>query len=139
MRQKTQNNFLKLSIHLSVIKLKSKEMLQILYGKSKASHLRKFMHKSAPNIFLVQFFAFQFYLTIDIFSEQPFFRFSYKHCNFSHVFPLVKMAYYTHIYSMELTSQFFGAYDDNMSVAQNMSPWLAVLDGRQSVEWETKG
>ena len=76
---------------------------------------------------------------IDIFSEQPFFRFSYKHCNFSHVCPLVKMAYYTDIYSMELTSQFFGAYDDNMSLAQNMSPLLAVLDERQSVEWETKG
>ena len=40
---------------------------------------------------------------------------------------------------MELTSQFFGAYDDNMFLAQNMSPWLAVLDERQSVEWETKG
>ena len=27
----------------------------------------------------------------------------------------------------------------NMSLALNMSPWLAVLDKRQSVEWEAKG
>ena len=47
---------------------------------------------------------------------------------------------------MELTSQFLDAYDDSEKIddtryvpSSNMSPWLAVLDKCQSVEWETKG
>ena len=95
MHQKTQNHFLKFSIHLSV--RKSRENWRQIYGKSKAS-LSRNLSTGMPPIFLGQSFALQLQFTIDILFRTAILRklfdirFSYKHCNFSYVCLLVNMA-----------------------------------------------
>ena len=95
MRQKTQNHFFKFSIHLSV--RKSRENYRQIYGKSKASLWRN-LSTGTPQNFLGQSFALQLQFTIDIFFRTAVLRklfdirFSYKHCNFSRICLLVKMA-----------------------------------------------
>ena len=95
MHQKTQNHFLKFSIHLSV--RKSRENYRQIYGKSKESLWRNLSTGTPPNFF-GQAFALQLQFTIDILFRTAILRklfdirFSYKHCNFSHVCLLVKMA-----------------------------------------------
>ena len=95
MHQKTQNHFLKFSIHLSV--RKSRENYRQIYGKSKASLWRN-LAQVRPQIFLGQSFALQLQFTINIFFRTAVLpklfdnRFLYKYCNFSHVCLLVKMA-----------------------------------------------
>ena len=95
MHQKTQNHFLKFSIHLSV--RKSRENYRQIYGKSKASLWRNLSTGTPPN-FLGQSFALQLQFTIYIFFRKAVMwklfdtRFSYKHCNFLRVCLLFKMA-----------------------------------------------
>ena len=95
MRQKTKNHFLKFSIHLTV--RKSRENQRQIYGKSKASLYRNLRTGTPPNC-LGQSFALQLQFTIEIFFRTAVLwklfdiRFSYKHCNFSHICLLVKMA-----------------------------------------------
>ena len=97
MRQKTQNHFFKLSIHLSV--RKSREKLQANIWKIQSKPLEKFKHRYAPKIFLIQSFSLQlqstiffFFLRTAVLPKLFDIRFSYKHCNFSHVCLLVKIA-----------------------------------------------
>ena len=98
MHQKTQNHFLKFSIHLSV--RKSRENYRQIYGKSKASLWRN-LSTGTPQKFLVQSFVFQLWFTSHIFFRTAVLRklfdirFSFKHCNFSHVGLLVKVAWKT--------------------------------------------
>ena len=88
MHQKTQNHFLKFSIHFSV--RKSRENYRQIYGKSKASLWRNLSTGTPPN-FLGQSFALQLQFTIDILFRTAVLRklfdirFSYKHCYFSRV------------------------------------------------------
>ena len=95
MHQKTKNHFLKFSKHLSV--RKSQENYRQIYGRSKAS-LQRTLSKGTPQNCLGQSFALQLQFTIDIFFRTAVLwklfdiRFSYKHCNFSHICLLVKMA-----------------------------------------------
>ena len=95
MPQKTQNHFLKFSIHLSV--RKSRENYRQIYEKSKASLWRN-LSTGRPQNFLGQSFALQLQFTTDSFFRTAVLRkvfditFSYKHCNFSQVCLLVKMA-----------------------------------------------
>ena len=106
MHQKTQNHFLKFSIHLSV--RKSRENYRQIYGKSKASLWRN-LAQVRPQIFLGQSFALQLQFTIKIFFRTAVLpklfdnRFSYKYCNFSHVCLLVKMASKTETRSIVLS------------------------------------
>ena len=108
MRQNTQNLFLKFSIHFSV-KI-SREKLQTNIRKIQSKLLEKFKHSQGPQNLLVKSFAAQLQFTVHIF----FFRiailrklfdirFSYKHCNFSRVCLLVKMASKTVTRSIRLS------------------------------------
>ena len=95
MHQETQNHVFKFSIHLYV--RKCRENYRQIYGKSKASLWRIISSGTPPN-FLGQSFALYLQFAIDIFFRTAFLRklleitFSFKHCNFSRVFLLVKMA-----------------------------------------------
>ena len=95
MHQKTQNHFLFFSIHLSVRKFL--ENYRQINGKSKES-LWGNLSTRTPPVYLRQSFALQLQFTIDILFRTAVLRklfdirFSYKHCNFSRVCLLVKMA-----------------------------------------------
>ena len=97
MRQKTQNQFLKFSIHLSVRKSREKNYSQI-YGTYKASLWRNLSTGKPPKISLAQSFVLQLQFTSHnlfrtvVLRKLFDIRFSNKHCNFSHVCLLVKMA-----------------------------------------------
>ena len=97
MRQKTQNQFLKFSIHLSVRKSREKNYSQI-YGTYKASLWRNLSTGKPPKISLAQSFVLQLQFTSHnlfrtvVLRKLFDIRFSYKHCNFSHVCLLVNMA-----------------------------------------------
>ena len=99
MHQKTQNHFLKFSIHLFV--RESQENYRQINGKSKASLWRNLSYaqvRPPPPNFLGQCFALQLQFTSHIFFRKAVMRklfnirFSYKHCNFSRICLLVKMA-----------------------------------------------
>ena len=96
MHQKTQNHFLKFSIHLSV--RKSREKLQTNIWKILSKPLEKFKHRYAPKMFKYNPLLCSFSLQLIFFFRKADLRkvfdirFSYKHCNFSHVCLLVKMA-----------------------------------------------
>ena len=108
MSKKTQNHFLKFSIHLSV---------RQIYGTSKASLWRNLSTDTLAKI-LGQSFALQLQFTIDIFFRTAVLQnlfdigFSYKYCNFSHVCLLVKMASKT----------------ATRSIARKTTPVFAYLD-----------
>ena len=108
MRQKTQNHFLKFSIHLSV--RKSRENYRQIYGKSKASLWRNLSTGTPPHNPLL----LQLQFTIDIFFRTAVLRklfdirFSYKHCNFSRGCLLVKMA------SKTVTKPIIKMYPENL-------------------------
>ena len=110
MSQKTQNHFLKFSVHLFV---------RQIYGTSKARNLST---GTLPKI-LGQSFALQLQFTIDIFFRTAVLwnlfdiGFSYKHCNFSHVCLLFKMA------SKTVTR----------SMARKTTPVFAYLDYKRSL------
>ena len=97
MRQKTQNHFFKFSIHLSVRKSQEKYYRQI-NGKSKASIWRNLSTGTPQKFFQYNPLFCSFSLQVIFFSRTAVLRklfsirFSYKHCNFSHVCLLVKMA-----------------------------------------------
>ena len=71
MHQKTQNHFLKFSIHLSV--RKSRENYRQIYGKSKASLWRNLSTGTPPNFFQDNPLLCSFSLQLIFFSEQPFY------------------------------------------------------------------
>ena len=117
MHYKTQNNFLKFSIHLIV--RKSRENYRQIYGKSKESFWRN-LSTCTPPIFLGQSFALQLQVTVDTLFRTAVLRklfdirFSYKHCNFSHVCLLAKMASKTVTRSIRksITSMFISSPRD---------------------------
>ena len=74
MRQKTQNHFLKFSIHLSV-KI-SGEKLQTNIWKILSKHLEKFKHSTGPQNLLVKSFAVRF---TEIISHQILIQTLYSH------------------------------------------------------------
>ena len=94
MRQKSQNHVFKFSFHLSVVLEKNYRQM---YGKSKVSLWRN-LSTGTAKFFLAQSFVLQLQFTSHIFFRTAILRksfdirFSYKHCNFSHVCLLVKMA-----------------------------------------------
>ena len=72
MHQKTQNHFLKFSIHLSV--RKSREKLQTNVWKIYSKPLKKFKHTGTPQkIFKYNPLFCSFSLQVIFFSEQPFY------------------------------------------------------------------
>ena len=93
MHQKTQSHFLKFSMHLSV--RKSRENYRKIYGKSKASLWRNLSTGTPPKYFrAILCFVAVLRKLFDIISL-------YKHCNFSRVCLLVKMASKTVTRSIE--------------------------------------
>ena len=95
MHQKTQNHFLKFSIHLSV--RKSRENYRQIYGKSKASLWRNLSTGTPPKFFrtILCFVAlvYNLYFFRKAVMRKLFdIRFSCKHCNFSRICLLFKIA-----------------------------------------------
>ena len=95
MRQKIQNHFFKFSIHLSV--RKSRESYRQIFGKSEVSLWRNLSTGTPPKFlsailcFVALVYNYIFFRTA-VLRKLFDIRFSYKHCNFSQVCLLVKMA-----------------------------------------------
>ena len=95
MHQKTQNHCLKFSVHLSV--RKSRENYRQINGKSKSNLWRNLSTGTPPKLFrtILCFVALvynSYFFRTAVLWKLFDIRFSYKHCNFSHVCLLVKMA-----------------------------------------------
>ena len=119
MCEKPQNHFLKFSIHLSV-KISGEKLQTNTHGKSK-QHLEKFKHSNGPQNLLAKISFFRTAVLPKLFDI----RFSYKHCNFSHVYLLVKMAWKTVTRSIVSVSkrQIINSTECPYSIFQNKNKW----------------